>query len=164
MAAPADATRIAYRAVDLPDVGPLDLWRYEYFVSERDFASGEGFSIRFPVGTARDLVPVSGPADLDWDVLALQPEPLLASDGRYDAQARIAAATLLSGFTLDFHWLSDGTPGAQFFEIYDPGFEVLETGQTMLVPEPGTALLLAAGLVALARRRDRMTADSRERL
>jgi len=164
MAAPAHATRIAYLAIDLPDPGPLDLWRYEYSVSERDFAAGEGFSIRFAVGAATDLVPVSGAVDVDWDVLVLQPEPLLASDGRYDAQAQVGSPTLLSVFAVDFHWLAAGTPGTQLFEVYDASFALLEAGQTAPIPEPATALLLAVGLGALARRRDRMAASSRARL
>jgi hypothetical protein len=150
-AGPAAATRIAYLATDLPDPGPEDLWQYEYFVSEESFGAGVGFSILFPVGDTAGLVPVATGADADWDVIVLQPEPLLASPGRYDAQARLDGASLLFSFVVRFLWSGEGDPGSQTFEIYDPSFAVVETGQTVPIPEPGTALLLALGLATLTR-------------
>ena len=149
-AGPVAVARIAYLATDLPDAGPEDLWQYEYFVSEESFDAGFGFSILFPVGDASALVPVATGAD--WDVIVLQPEPLLASDGRYDAQARLDGASLAFSFLVRFFWHGEGTPGSQLFEIYDPRFAVVTTGETVLVPEPATALLLALGLGAPAHR------------
>ena len=151
-AGPAAATRIAYLATDLPDTGPEDLWQLEYVVSQRTFGAGFGFSILFPPEDAAGLAPVASGVEADWDVLVLQPEPLLASAGRYDAQARSDGASLLLSFVVRFFWSGAGDPGAQAFEVYDPSFAVVETGQTVPVPEPGTALLLALGVAALARR------------
>lgn len=149
-AGPAAATRIAYLATDLPDGGPEDLWQLEYFVSQRTFDAGFGFSILFPPEHAAELVPVATGAETEWDVIVLQPELLLASPGRYDAQARLDGASLLLSFVVRFFWSGPGAPGAQAFEIYDPAFAVVETGQTVPVPEPGTALLLALGVATLA--------------
>jgi len=155
-AGPAAALRIAYTATDLPDGGPEDLWQYDYFVSEGSFATGFGFSILFPVGGGDALVPVATGADAEWDVIALQPDPLLPADGVFDAQALVDGATLAFPFSVRFHWSGSGAPGAQGFLVYDPGFATIETGETVPVPEPVTVLLLALGLSGLAgRRRDR---------
>jgi hypothetical protein len=150
----AGAVSIAYRATDLPDGGGLDLWKYEYFVSGGSFDTGFGFSILFPVGETQDLQPLPTPADADWDVIAIQPDPQLADDGRYDAQAKVDGATLGAAFAVQFHWLGAGAPGSQLFELYDPSFATIGTGETTPVPEPVTGALLGLGLaaVALARR------------
>ena len=152
-AGPAAATRVAYQAVDLPDEGGQDLWRYDYFVSEASFGAGEGFSILFPFAETAALAPIATGADADWDVLALQPEPLLASNGRYDAQALGAGATLVFPFSVRFAWSGAGSPGSQAFEVYDASFAVVESGFTVPVPEPASALLLGLGLAGLAGRR-----------
>ncbi|HEY8493573.1 MAG TPA: PEP-CTERM sorting domain-containing protein [Myxococcota bacterium] len=157
-AAPSQALRIEYTATDLPDDAGGDLWQYDYRVSETSFDAGFGFSILFAVGTSTGLTSLSTGADVDWDVIVLQPDPLLAADGRYDAQAKIDGATLAFPFSIRFYWSGPGTPGAQAFEIYDPGFATIATGVTAPAPEPGAAALLALGAAGLAARRTRRAA------
>src|SRR5690606_40022161 len=78
-AAPSHALRITYLATDLPDDAGGDLWQYDYRVSDGAFTAGWGFSILFPVGTSAGLEAVATGADGEWDVIVIQPEPLLAS-------------------------------------------------------------------------------------
>lgn len=152
-AAPSQALRIEYAATDLPDDAGGDLWQYDYRVSETRFDTGFGFSILFPVGVSSALTAIATGADAEWDVIALEPDPLLASDGRYDAQALVDGATLAVLFSVRFYWSGPGTPGAQAYEIYDPGFATIATGETVPAPEPGAAVLLALGAAGLAARR-----------
>lgn len=152
-AGPALALRIAYAATDLADVGPEDLWQYDYFVTEGPLDADSGFSVVFPVGEALALTPLATSADTAWDVIAIQPEPLLASDGLYDARASVDAATLAFPFSVQFHWIGTGRPGSQEFRVYDSDFAITETGATVPIPEPAAAALLALGLAGLAGRR-----------
>ena len=63
------------------------------------------------------------------------------SDGRYDAQALVDNASLGSPFTVSFDWLGPGTPGSQAFEIYDPSFATIESGETVSMNAPLESLV-----------------------
>ena len=69
------------------------------------------------------------------------------------AQALVDGPSLADDFGVLFAWLGAGAPGSQPIEIYGPGFEILETGETVPVPEPASALGVGLGLAALVIRR-----------
>ncbi len=153
MAPAARAAAIRYEAANLVDATPgEDLWLYRYRVEGAAFPAGNGFSVMFDLGLYEQLVAGAAP-NADWDVIALQPDPLLTSDGLYDALAMDGPASLADRFEVSFVWLGVGTPGSQPFVLYDESFQTLESGRTTLIPEPSTAVTLALGLVALGARR-----------
>ena len=152
----ARATTITYEATDLADITPgEDLWQYRYLVSGVTFPLGSGFDIFFPLANgflAGDLTNTPSP-NADWDTIALQPDPGLLDDGRYDALALVNNASLADAFVMDFVWRGTGAPGSQRFEIFDDTFAVIDEGITSPaggtpVPEPGTlTLLVGPGLL-----------------
>ena len=158
LAEPAGATRIFYEAVDLPDAGGGDLWRYRYFVSDFAFAADQGFSIEFEVGLYESLQDPPPAVSLDWDILALQPDSGVPDAGLYDALALVDSPSLAQAFEVDFTWLGAGSPGSQPFAVnaFDAsgGFVAeLDSGVTELLPEPGLFALVACALAcALVRR------------
>jgi hypothetical protein len=151
----AAATSILYSVADLPDQGMGNRVLYTYFVSEREFGSDERFSILFDPNlfSAIELpAPAPGP---DWDTLVLQPDDALPSAGRYEGIAMSQAPALPESFTIVAIFDGVGLPGDQPFEIYGSGFDLLESGTTALIPEPGTSILIGLGLGLLARRAPR---------
>jgi len=136
---PPEPVEIRYQATDLDDEAQgEDLWEYSYHLGSFPYPAGYGFSVFFDYATSDALV-VAGPANADWDALALQPDLELPADGLYDAMALIAPASVEGEFRVRFVWLGEGPPGAQPFEIYDgKDFRVVEEGLTHL-PEPGAA-------------------------
>ena len=153
------ATSIRFEALDLPDTTPgEDLYRYEYSLSDFPHPAGYGFSIRFDPALYASLESPPPEVGPDWDLLSLQPDPGIPDDGLFDAQALVAAPATLAGFAITFVWLGPGAPGSQPFEIYDPTFSTIESGATVVVPEPTTLTLLAVGLTALSRARRKRSA------
>jgi hypothetical protein len=148
----AGATSILYSVQDLPDEGLGNRVLYTYLVSEREFGSDERFSILFDPDLFSEIeVPAPAPGP-DWDTLVLQPDDALPSAGRYEGIAKSPAPPFPESFEIVAVFEGVGLPGAQPFEIYDSSFNVLESGSTTLVPEPGTSLLIGLGLGLLARR------------
>ncbi len=166
------ATTIAQTVVDLPDAqGPGgDLWEISFAVSGFSFAANEGFSVGFDPAEYSFLLAPGAPS-ADWDVLLLQPDPLLPDFGVYDALALVPGASLSGAFTLRVIFTGAGAPGALPFTVnrFDATgalLATLEQGTTTAAPEPSAAALLAlcalgAGFAARRRPRVRTRAGRR---
>lgn len=168
-AAQAPARAIGISA-EITPIG-VDSYRATYSV-HNDGSLGSGvpvllFDLFFdPADYLESSLSIVSPASVssDWDELLLASAP--AVPAAYDALALGAGipdgATAMS-FAVEFHWLNTARlPGSQAFAIYDPDtFELLETGDTVVVPEPGTFALLGGCLAVLtATRRTRRTRSS----
>lgn len=157
LATPAAATTIVYSATSLGGTS----WRYDYSVTNDSLGAALAeFTVYFARGSYANLVVAATPPG--WDPLVVQPDADLPADGFYDALALaggIAPEATQDGFAVTFDYLGPGTPGAQAFEVVDPGsFAVLDTGATAPVPLPGAAGLAGAALAAAAVRARRRQA------
>ena len=151
------ATTITFTASDLTDTTPgEDLWQYSYLVSDHVFPADTGFTIYFDYRSFDDLA--IGPIPAGWDLLVAQPNPALPDDGFFDALASSNPASLSDPFLVSFVWSGTGAPASQRFEVYtlpaQGGIDIVEEGRTTssfsAIPEPGTILLVGAGLLGLA--------------
>jgi hypothetical protein len=170
-----DGATITYERTDVADLNPgEDLWRYAFTVEGHNFEENQGFSIYFDAALFANLE--DPPAQVPgWDILSLQPDPLLPSAGVYDALALMNGASLAAPFNVTLTWLGgSAAPGSLLFDIvrYNPtGNAILiESGQATNssspapVPEPSTLLLVASGItVALRRHRVRRRRESSSR-
>lgn len=164
-ASPAGALTIFYEVEEVsgpeeepPGEEPSEaLWKYTYTVSGV-FSAGQGFSILFRPEEAEFVSAL--PSHADWDAIAIQPDPLLPDYGAYDALALVDDPDLGGPFMAQFFWIGAGPPGAQDFVFYDVDFSPLETGVTVLVPEPGTGTLIGLGLFGIGSARARRAGRS----
>ena len=164
LVAPAShAILIEYEALDLVNTTPgTDLWQYNYYVSDHDFFTDQGFSIWFDPNLYNNLTLAS--TSPVWNAIAVQPDTLLPDAGYYDALAQVDHASLASPFSVQFTWLGNGVPGSQRFDLYNlsnGNLVVTHSGDTVLrgsvVPLPGSLWLLLSGMATVSwwvRRRD----------
>jgi PEP-CTERM motif len=146
----ANATSIIYEAVDLADTtSGEDLWQYDYSVSDYTFNTNYSFTIYFDYNLYGNLEDPPTSPNSDWNVDTWHPSTSLPDDGGYDAWALVNGASLADSFQVDFIWLGSGNPGSQPFEVYDNTWNVIESGNTAPIPEPGTILLVGSGLLWL---------------
>lgn len=158
-AGPAPAVTILFVPSDVVDqVVGQDLWRYDYQVTG-SFEPFGGLNLLFDP-TRYGVLSVPQPvAGVDWDVFVVQPDAALAAPGLFTATRLIDSPALNNPASVQFVWLGAGTPGAQPFEVFDASFGISETGFTQAVPEPRTYALYALGLLLLARRLSRTSAQ-----
>ncbi len=131
----APATTILFTATNLADSTPgKDLWQYQYSVSNLQPDAGQGFSIFFDPSLYGDLQSPPPSANQGWDLLSIQPDPKLESDGFFDALALLTGASLANPFVLTFVWFGAGLPGPQRFTVYDANFSSIDGGMTTPAP------------------------------
>ena len=95
----------------------------------------------------------------DFNLLTIQPDLALHSNGFYDALALRSNPSFADPFKLRFVRLgtSGTTPGAQPCAIYNADFSTQSQGQTTNVPEPSALTLLLAAIATLDSRRRKRT-------
>lgn len=141
-------------------VAPLggDSWRYDYTITNIGLpATFDELTVYFDVSQYTLLANALAPPG--WDLIVVQPDAGIPSNGFYDALSLFGAPgdATLSGFSVSFTYLGSGTPGAQLFELIDSSdFSLVQSGTTQLpgpvigVPEPSTlSLMLLAGLLVM---------------
>lgn len=132
-----------------------NLWRYDYTINNETPSIGfDELTVYFDVN---DYELLSSPVAPDgWDPLIIQPDPGIPADGFYDVlklDGLLGQGVSVSGFSVSFAYLVDGTPGAQSFDLLDSSdFSVVYAGTTTVlsaVPEPASLALMLAGLVGI---------------
>lgn len=160
---PAHASLINFQVTDLPnEMAGEDLWQYTYSISDHSFAADTGFTIYFGYSLYGAIDPFPSSPNADWDLITWDPDIGIPDDGAFDAYALTNNASLADPFRVSFVWLGTGTPGAQFYDIYDGlTFNVIESSSTVAsqatpVPVPPTLLLFSSGLIGLIGYRKKM--------
>ena len=142
---------IQFQAIDLADttVGQ-DLWQFQYSLGGFDFQAGQGFSIFFDPQLYTNLQnPQPDPSSI-WSCIVVQPDVILQQPGFFDSQALVNSPSLADIFQVDCVWLGQGTPGPQFFSIYDVNFSTISGGSTVTgVPEPQVLSFLSLSILGL---------------
>lgn len=180
---PAMPMSITYTATSVlvDEENALNIWRYDYTVVNDLGFDIEGLQIFFAdddsdydaLDASYEDVGLYSPADgsacapecpagpAGWDLVVYQPVAELdlsaILDGLADSGFAIANNTSVSAFSIAFNWAGVGSPGAQYFEVYDPlNFDVLESGWTSaatVVPLPPAFWLMISALGVLGRLR-----------
>ena len=135
-------------------------WSYSYTITNTAEASGlYVFDVYFPSASSLDafnysnITETANPDTNNWITTVFPPSEPGDLGAFYDAEASIpiALGDSLGGFTVSFSYLGSAALGAQYFEIYDTSYDLLETGTTTLsttpTPEPSTLILLVSGVL-----------------
>ena len=133
--APSIAVTFRFAVVDLADTTPgQDLWEYSYQVSGHTLTAGQGFTIFFDLSLYTLLQNPPPFVNADFDLLTVQPDLALHSNGFYDALALRNNPSFADPFKLRFVWLGTvgTTPGAQPYTVYNADFSTQSQGQTRM--------------------------------
>lgn len=133
-------------------------WRVDYSVINTSLPSLEEFTLFFDHNIVRG---VSTGGLSNWDMIVVQPDPLIPDDGFIDGLAQ--GFPLANGAMISFSVLLDATVFEvalpQRYEIRDPhSFALLDAGYTVAtaVPEPSIGFLMLLGLFLLVVRARRL--------
>lgn len=112
-------------------------WRYDYVVTNDTLPVPiEEFTIYFAPDRYSNLAAGATPG---WDILVVQPDPLIPDDGFYDglvdglvmSPVGIVPGSSQMGCSVTFRYFGTGSPGAQPFEVVDPRtFQTVFAGMT----------------------------------
>jgi hypothetical protein len=161
--APTTNAQITYTTTDVSG----NTWDYNYTITNNTPINPIGeFTVFYTLGQYSNLMLESSPGN--WSSIVAQPDAGLPADGFFDALALdsgLATGNTATGFTVQFTYLGQGTPGSQPFNIVDPNtFQTLSAGNTtrgsvtMQAPEidpvsATSALTLLFGGLAVIRAR-----------
>jgi hypothetical protein len=152
LSTPANSTAIKYT---LDNLGG-SLFQYNYtLVNDTLGFDVDQFSVYFDLGLYENLSVSASPSL--WDSLVIQPDSTVPADGFFDTVSLgpvVVPGDSLGGFSVSFEWLGGATgPGDQNFELFDAGFNVIDSGRTMdgraSMPVPASLSLLALGMVGV---------------
>lgn len=151
----AGAAQIGYM---LTDFGSGN-WGYSYTITNNDISGGlYVFDIYFPTVSSPEafnysnFTETANPDPTNWSSTIFPPSNPGDLSAIYDVEAQntpLALNASLYGFEVSFTYTGSAVLGSQYFEIYNTDFNLLESGDTVLVPEPGTMMLLASGIFGL---------------
>jgi PEP-CTERM motif-containing protein len=156
-----------YYTSSVQDIGS-GKWQYDYTVTNDLSASViREFNIYFNPDLYQ-LLEVVVPGVSGWTEQVVEPVPFttatIPQDGFFNAIAgsgmEIGPLASLGGFSVSFEWLGFDTPSANDFQGFDYLTAPYTGSEPPPVPEPGTFLLLGAGIAGLAGYK-RMTREKR---
>ena len=143
-------------------------WRYNYTINNPTPSAGfDELTVYFDYSKYSNLS--AGVAPSGWDLLLIQPDTGIPSDGYFDVLSLtgpLADGVSISGFSVTFDYVLGETPGAQPFDLIDSGsFTVLSSGRSIdpnasTVPEPESLALMLLGLGCAYMTRRRLNATS----
>lgn len=159
-APPLNAVTLGYTVT--PVAG--DTWEYVYTL-HNDGSTGtavHGVTIEFDPALYRaDSLRMLTPGGAPWGWTERLLAPGIGLSAAYDLSGPgLAEGQSLGGFTVRADWIGDGVPGAQHYQVYEPGgYQTVAMGESEAVirdaiPLPGLWLsaLLAGGIGLLGRR------------
>lgn len=155
------STHAAVAAVSIQySVVPLggNVYKYTYSITNGSGGSAvQLFDILFDTSLYQESslqIVTPAPLSAQWtqQILHSVPPSIPASYTALALVGGIPAGSTVSGFSVQFTWLGSGVPGAQPFQIFDPGtFALLESGTSAPAPlSVPTASTLSLALLGVA--------------
>lgn len=156
-------SQAAFAAVSIQySVVPMggNVYRYIYSISNLGVGPAvQLFDILFDTSLYQEgslQIVTPSPLNTQWSqqILHSIPPGVPASYDALSLTGGIPSGTTVSGFSVQFTYLGSGTPGAQPFQVYDPGtLNLVQSGQAVPAPSVPVAstlslILLAIGLAA----------------